>query len=243
METMWPMEALKTQAVAARTYAMYRKKIRKHKEFDVTNDTFSQVYGGRSAERYRTNLAVKKTRGEILSFNGEVLSAYYHSTCGGVTLSSNDVWQEEILIPLRGAKCNYCYNSPHYKWKRNFHLQDIQEKLNAEGYQAGTIKDIRVDKRTKEGLVQILKITGRNGEVVKVSGKEFRGILGPNLIKSSRYRIKMKGYYCDIIGRGWGHGVGMCQWGTRGMAKQRYNYKTILNYYYPGAKIVRLENL
>ena len=72
-----------------------------------------------------------------------------------------------------------------------------------------------------------------------IKGKDFREIMGPNVLMSNNYEISMRGYYVDIIGKGWGHGVGMCQWGALGMAKQQFNYKQILSYYYPGSKIVK----
>ena len=88
-----------------------------------------------------------------------------------------------------------------------------------------------------------LKIIGRDGSEVTVAGKDFREILGPNDLKSNNYTITMRGYYVDFVGKGWGHGVGMCQWGARGMAEQHFNYKQILAYYYPGAQLMDYHNL
>lgn len=234
----WPIEAIKAQAVATRTYAFYRKKVNEGKEFDVTNDIYSQVYGGRTSEKYRTNIAVNQTFGQILVFNGEVLPAYFHASCGGHTEDASEMWNHKGLYPLKGNVCVYCVDSPHYQWKKNYQLSKIQEKLNANGHNLGLIKDIRVSERSRSGRARTLEITTREGKTVKVSGKDFRNIIGPNELRSIKFDVEMKGYFMDLIGQGWGHGVGMCQWGARGMAAQRYDYRQILSYYYPGSQFV-----
>jgi len=83
----------------------------------------------------------------------------------------------------------------------------------------------------------------RNNKSNTIPGVRFREIIGPNVLKSNHYDIDMKGYYFDVIGRGWGHGVGMCQWGAYQMARQRYKYTNILEYYYPGSKIKKISEL
>jgi len=235
----WPRDALKAQSVATRTYALKRWQEMKTQDFDVTSDIYSQVYGGRSAERYRINQAVRGTRGQVLLYQGKILPAYFHATCAGATEDANELWKED-LAPLKGGVCGFCIKSPHYLWKKNLRLKDIQDKLNAHGHTLGLIKEIKVLERNKSGRIRRLEITTREGQTIIVSGKEFREILGPNLIKSNNYVILMKGYYVDFIGRGWGHGVGMCQWGVYEMARQRYRYDEILKFYYPGSEMVRI---
>ncbi len=101
----------------------------------------------------------------------------------------------------------------------------------------GLIKEIRVIDRNPSERIKTLELVTRDGKKATVSGKDFRQIIGPNVIKSNNYYVVMKGYYCDFIGKGWGHGVGMCQWGAQGMARQRFEYKDILEFYYPGIHI------
>lgn len=233
----WPLEALKVQAVAARSYAIYQMKRNAAREYDVTNDIYSQVYGGRTSERYRTNLAIDRTRAQVLTFKGEVLPAYFHATCGGHTEDVREVWKHEGLTPLYGVRCMYCRGSPHYFWKRNFRLKDFQDKLNAKGYKIGMIADINVVARDKSDRIQFLLIADREGKQITISGKDFREIVGPNVVRSNNYYVVMKGYFCDLLGKGWGHGVGMCQWGAEGMAGQGFNYEKILQFYYPGAEL------
>ncbi|MFA5059842.1 MAG: SpoIID/LytB domain-containing protein [Candidatus Omnitrophota bacterium] len=236
----WLLEALKAQAVAARTYALYRMELSKNKSYDLTSDIYSQVYGGKNSERFRTNLAVDKTQGLILTFKGKILPAYYSATCAGATEDAAELWKEN-LPPLKGVVCDYCKNSPHYFWVKNFRLKDIQDKLNARGYELGLIETITILERNESGRIKTLEIKTRDGKVMNISGKDFRNIVGPNAIKSNNYAIEMKGYYMDLVGKGWGHGVGLCQWGAHFMSQARFTYEQILKYYYPGAEIVSYE--
>ncbi len=238
----WPIEALKAQAVASRSYTLYKMDLSRHSDYDVTNDIYSQVYGGRDSERYRTGLAVERTSGQVLSYHDKILPAYFHATCGGMTEDAKELWNID-LPPLRGVPCMFCQNSPHMHWKKNMRLRDIQLELNRRGYKIGLIKNIEILGRDRSDRIKNLKIIGRDGSEVTVAGKDFREILGPNDLKSNNYTITMRGYYVDFVGKGWGHGVGMCQWGARGMAEQHFNYKQILAYYYPGAQLMDYHNL
>lgn len=238
----WPLEALKAQAVATRTYALYRMQTTKDKDFDVTNDIYSQVYGGQGSERYRTNLAVEATRNEILTFKGKIFPAFFHATCAGHTEDVGQVWKDD-LAPLKGVRCPYCLNSPHYRWVKNFRSKTVQEKLNANGHHLGLIKDIAIISRNLSGRIKELRISTRDGVSVMISGKDFRNIVGPNEIRSNDYEISMSGYYFNLYGHGWGHGVGLCQWGAFGMAQKRFKFDEILSFYYPGTKVELYDNL
>ena len=206
----------------------------------MTSDIYSQVYGGRSSERYRTNVAVDRTKGLVMVFGGKILPAYYHATCAGFTEDVHELWSED-LPPLRGVPCPFCKDSPHYYWKKNFRLKDIQDKLNEKGYELGLIKEILVLERNKSGRIKALVVATRDEKKARISGKDFRNIIGPNIIKSNNYDMIMKGYYMDVIGKGWGHGVGLCQWGANFMSRKGYKYDEILKYYYPGIEIVSGE--
>ncbi len=240
----WPMEALKAQAVATRTYALYSlgKEQGANKYYDVTNDIYSQVYGGKSSERYRTGLAVARTAGEVLMYKGKVLPAYFHATCAGMTEDARNLWDMD-LPPLKGVVCTFCRDSPHMHWKKNFQLKEIQDALNTHGYKIGPIRDITIVDRNRSERIDHLKITGRAGDELLISGKDFREVMAPNVLKSNNYEITMRGYYVDFNGKGWGHGVGMCQWGARGMALQQFTYRQILSYYYPRAEFTDYHGL
>ena len=238
----WPLEALKAQAVAARTYALYRMQQTAALDYDVTNDIYSQVYGGRSSERYRCSVAVDRTKGQVLIYGAKILPAYFHATCGGTTEDASELWKEN-LHPLKGVVCDYCRLSPHYRWKRNFRSSDVQDKLSEQGINVGVIEDIGVVDSNRSGRIKTLQITSRDGQKTLIPGKDFRTILGPNVVKSNSYEVVMQGYYFDLLGKGWGHGVGLCQWGANFMARAHYRYEQILGYYYPGAAIVNYREV
>ncbi len=233
---LWLLEAIKAQAVATRSFALYQASLNKDKDFDLTSDIYSQVYGGKTSEKYRTNVAVNKTKGEALFYKGAILPAFFSATCAGHTEDASNLWNIN-LPPLKGVVCNFCINSPHYSWRKNFRLKNIEEKLRKEDFDIGDIKNIEIVKRNSSGRVDTLKITSRDGSSLNISGKDFRRIIGPNELKSNNYEIEMKGYYVDFVGKGWGHGVGLCQWGAKAMAEQGNNYIQILKFYYPGAEI------
>jgi stage II sporulation protein D len=238
----WPMEALKAQAVATRTYAIYKMDASKRNDYDVTNDIYSQVYGGKNSERYRTGLAVERTIGQVLNYQDKILPAYFHATCAGMTEDVKELW-DMSTPPLRGVPCSFCQDSPHMNWKKNYRLQNIQSSLNKLGHKIGSIKEISIIERDRSERIKSLKITDRNEISITISGKDFREAIGPNELKSNNYEITMQGYYVDFIGKGWGHGVGLCQWGARGMAEQQFTFKQILSYYYPSAQLIDYHEL
>lgn len=231
----WPMEALKAQAITARTFALYRKGIMRDRDYDVTSDIYSQVYGGRSGERWRTTRAVKSTEGKILAYKGKVLPAYYHSICGGHTEDAEKVFGIN-LAPLRGRECHFCRGAKRMRWKAKFSYKQIEERLNKYGIKVKGMNFIAEGKRDKSGRLETIKIKDAEGEK-EIPGYKFRLALDPNLIKSTNFDVKITKKGIIFNGSGWGHGVGMCQWGAFGMARRRHNYKKILEYYYPEAKV------
>lgn len=238
----WPMDALKAQAVVARTYALHQKQFTKSKDFDFTNDVYSQVYGGKSSERWRTNRAVDLTKGEVLTFEGSLFPAYYHATCGGHTEDASILWNIDIA-PLKGVICNFCADSPHFKWRANVSLKEISAKLSALGYKIGDIGDIVILSRDTSGRVSQLQVKGKDetsklNTQINISAKDFRQALGPNLIRSTNFTLNIALTQVHFEGLGWGHGVGLCQWGMYSMAEKGYNYKGILEFYFPQSKLV-----
>ena len=231
----WPMDALKAQAIAARTFALYRIENMRDRDYDVTSDIYSQVYGGKSSERRRTTKAVRATRSKILAYNGKVLPAYYHSICAGHTENAKGVFEIDLL-PLRGRSCPYCRGARGMNWKSMFSYKQMEDRLNKYGISAKGINFIAEGKRDRSGRLEEVKIRDSKG-VKKIKGYKFRLALGPNMIKSANFRIRITPKGVIFRGKGWGHGVGMCQWGAFGMAKRRFNYRQILDFYYPGAKI------
>jgi stage II sporulation protein D len=237
----WPIEALKAQAVVSRTYALYTMENRKKFDYDLGKDIYSQVYGGVFAERFRTNLAVDLTKGKVLTYEGKIFPTYFHSTCGGHTEDASLLWNIDIM-PLKGVTCNFCKNSPHFYWQSVLELEKM-EKLLSPFIKDGHIKDIVVVSNTESGRIYQLKIITHDGREIPISAKDFRNTVGPNLIRSTNFTLKILGDKVYFEGIGWGHGVGFCQWGGYFMAKKGYRYKDILKYYFPGSEISDLDKL
>lgn len=233
----WPLETLKAQAITARSYALYQKIINRDKDYDLTNDIYSQVYGGKISEKFKTNRAVDLTRGRVLMYNGELFPAYYHATCGGRTEDASNMWNINIR-PLKSVNCTFCRRSPHYRWRYKIPLSTLKDKLTNAGYNTGAIKEIRLEGITSGGRVRDVKVIGE--KTFLIPAKDFRIKIGPNLIRSANFRVRIKDGSAVFKGRGWGHGAGMCQWGAYFLGLKGYKAERILNYYYKGAAIDRV---
>jgi len=231
----WPKEALRAQAITARTFALYQAEVNKDKDYDVTSDIYSQVYGGATSEKFRATRAVRRTEAQVLKYNGEIFPTYYHATCGGRTEDASVLWNTDLPV-LKGVLCNFCQRSPHYKWQVDIPINKIEKALRKKGFSVGKIKYIRLQGLNKSGRILKLRIGTEEG-VTLISTKEFRQILGPNVIRSRRFICRVNDGLAYFKGIGWGHGVGMCQWGTYFMARKGYAAEQILKRYYPGAEI------
>lgn len=232
----WPTEALKAQAIAARTYALYQSKVSASQLFDVRSNTFSQVYGGSTVERFRANQAVDATKGMVLNYQSEIFPAYFHASCGGKTAAAKELWKID-LVPLRGSvACRYCWFSPHYDWSTKIPLAELEEITKKNGRILGQILKIEAVTQTPSGRVGSLRISGNLGEAV-LAAKDFRVWVGGNRIRSAFFSARVYDDIAEFHGRGWGHGVGLCQWGTLGQALIGRNHRDILKFYYPESVI------
>ena len=238
----WPMEALKAQAVAARTYAYYQAQVSRGNDYDVKSSTSSQVYGGSTTERYRTKKAVDRTAGQILTFEGKVFPAYFHATCAGVTAGAEELWDIRLKPIGGGVKCGYCRISPHYYWQAKVPLSTIEDKLKQYNRSVGQILKVEAVTQTPSGRVGSLKITGTLQEAV-IAAKDFRVWIGGTVMKSTAFTVEVKEDFAEFHGKGWGHGVGLCQWGALGQALLGRSYQDILKFYYPGSVILNYASL
>lgn len=230
----WPAEALKAQAVAARTYALYQIRVSRGREYDVHSGTRSQVYGGSTNERRRTNQAVLDTRGQVLTAAGKVFPSYFHATCGGRTAGARELWSIDLAPIGGGVECGYCRYSPHFNWKIALPLSDLEEKLAQHGRPLGRILTVEPLTQTPSGRVGRIRMTGTEGEA-EVAAKDLRVWLGGDKIRSTFFGWTLKDDRIRIEGRGWGHGVGLCQWGALGQALLGRKFMDILMFYYPGS--------
>ena len=239
----WPSEALKAIAIAARTYAVYQRYTKEAGDYDVTGDVLSQDYGGRTGEKAGTTRAVKATSGIILTSRRRLFPTFYHSTCGGMTEHAS-VMGDFDLEPLRGGiVCKFCSASPFYRWQRRLSQADIGWALTKSPRGSiGTVRGLRVLSRTHSGRVKELEISGSK-QTIRMTAFEFRSILGFEKIRSPYFSITAADNACIIEGRGWGHGVGMCQWGAAELARRGFTAAEILAYYYPGVELTTVREL
>ncbi len=234
----WPLESLEAQAIAARTYALFQAIRNQDKKFDVSKDVLSQVYKGKNVEHSRTNQAVEQTRGLVLTSNGKLFPAYYHSTCGGKTTNVEDAWRNAQPNPaLVGVTCDFCKGSSNYKWKKEFSLKAIDQALRKRGLKPPPITHISIMETDPSGRAGNLLFEYGIGKV-KVPAEDFRMLVGPDKIKSTLIRsIEPVGHGFVFQGKGWGHGVGMCQYGMKYLGEIGYSTKQILGFYYTGAVV------
>lgn len=240
----WPEEALKAIAIAARTYAVYQRFSKEASDYDVTGNVMSQDYGGKSAEKSATNRAVRATTGLIIMYQNGLFPAFYHSTCGGGPTEHARVMGKYDIPPLQGGvQCSYCTASPFFHWQRRLTREDINWVLHKSRYgSVGGIRNMRVTQRTASGRVQQLVITGSRGSV-RLTGFDVRSLFGFEKIRSPLFDVVALADGFLIDGHGWGHGVGMCQWGAAELARRGANAEEILQWYYPGSRLVAVQEL
>ncbi len=226
----WPAEALKAQAICSRSYTIAKCEENYQKDFDLTSPG-DQLYGGASAEAASTTKAVYDTAGNYLEYNGKTLLTFFHTCCGGATEDGEKIFTYVRFYPS-GVTSPYCNGCKHYAWEYSISAADLAAKLKAAGYKPGSAAPLQITKRFKSGRVAEIKI----GTAV-LNGEQLRKAVGYDVIKSTRFSVSLSGSVYTFKGNGWGHGVGMCQWCTKGMADQGINHEKMLEHFYPGAKL------
>ncbi|WP_378955631.1 SpoIID/LytB domain-containing protein [Pelosinus sp. sgz500959] len=298
MSPSWPMEAVKAQTVAARSYAMYN--LNKHQDdgYDVCATTDCQVYGGRESEVPQIIKAVDDTAGQVITYQGKIIPGYFHSSSGGYTENSENVWSGYQPY-LRGV-VDYDQKSPQYKWEQTITVPQLEKFLAGAGYQIGVLKAIELaplthsavdtPERGVSGRVKVIRFIGSTGSA-KLTGEQLRKMLDlkstlfdvsvvvpippvadfeitKNIGESDRKKLEINlpaqreqsfltgkkelhamtgrvGESILISGFGWGHGLGLSQWGAKAMAEQGPQgnttyFKEILKHYYKGTTIKKV---
>ncbi|MBI4776646.1 MAG: SpoIID/LytB domain-containing protein [Deltaproteobacteria bacterium] len=233
----WPEEALKAQAVAARSYALFMIRKRENQPYDVVATVMSQVYGGATAERLETNQAVDATRGQILVYGGNPIMAYFHSNSGGQTTSAGAVWSADVPY-LNGVTDPFSRRAPNNSWKDRLTLDMVQKKLSKGGYDVGAISSLEVAAWDASGRAKEIRIHHSRGITV-LSGNQFRLKVGAEKVRSTLFRLSRNASELVFEGKGFGHGVGMSQWGAYQMALEGHTYDSILRHYYGTADLSR----
>lgn len=251
MPTSWPIEALKTQAIAARTYVLSHLGQFGADGFDVMPTTVSQVYSGVEEETPISNQAVNETRGKVVTYKSKLISAFYSSGAGGMTESGMDAWGTYIpyLKPVR----DFDQDSPRFTWYKTLSNQDIQAILKKEySTDIGNIIKISVNETTSSGRVKNIIFEGEKGNV-SVDAKKWRISSKLNSTLFSVIAVDPGTMFVSedlsvptlfrFTGRGFGHGSGMSQWGARFLAKTGRSSDDILKYYYQGTEIMHIDRV
>jgi stage II sporulation protein D len=255
-------EAVMAQAVAARTYAMRFRGRRTALGFDVFPTDADQVYGGVDAELPEITDATRRTAGWIVTYRGEPIQALFHSTCGWSTEAANQVFQNREEVPYLRAVSDrfgggrtdyYCAISPKFRWREEWDGAAINAVLSQTlaqsngGANLGRVTDLRVSKTTPTGRVAELVVTTTGGDIV-VPLARVREVLRPapdRQLLSTLFQLQVERQGGELVrvvaaGAGYGHGVGMCQFGAVGRARAGWDFRRILAAYYPGTKVERI---
>ena len=263
----WGMGAIDAQVIAARTYAFYQMKQAKKKavHYDLDSTIKDQVYDGSTKEDYRSALSAERTRGQILSSgNAEPIKAYYHSTCGGMTDLPEGVWGKKEAGFKRRVVCPFCRESPAFVWDVPLKLADVSRQIQKglstlESYKFEQIKNWPSKWKTDLGTSELVSLevsavdpssratlvrsTWKKGSLkyaLDIPATWFRQWIGSTKIKSTGFQILPAGAgHCVLRGKGYGHGVGLCQWGAKVMGERKKSAQDILKFYYPDAQMAR----
>jgi len=237
MDPRWPSEALRAQAIAARSLAVNSAGRFAAEGYDVRATTDSQVYGGVAAEDARTTGAVDATRGLVLLHNGRPAFAAYHADSGGATESSEYVWGS-VSPHLRGVPDPFSRDAPGHEWTLRLDLAAIEARLQRAGRPMTGLHRLEVASTSPSGRVMVLRLASASG-ASEIRGTEFRTAVGTSVLRSTLFSVRSSPGEgsVEFAGRGFGHGVGMSQWGARGMALAGRDYTAILKHFYTGVAI------
>jgi stage II sporulation protein D len=225
----WPLEALKAQAVAARTYVLYS--MQPTEDYDICATTDCQKYSGTAKEHPASDRAVAETAGQVLTYGGAFAKTYFHSDSGGVVASSKEVWGNDLAYLV--AHNDVAYETPHRNWEKTLDPSTIANVLSAYGKNVGTPSAMQIMSTTASGRVWEMTVTGSAGSV-SLSGTSLTKMLRDMGLKSTRFSMTGS---LSMVGSGFGHGVGMSQYGAKSLAGQGYAYSQILGFYYPGTAL------
>lgn len=261
----FPKAAFEAQAIASRSYALHeRDRARRDgRRFDVESNTSDQVFGGATSNPV-ANRAVVDTRGIVLVDRGQLLRAYFSSTCGGRPASATDTWPStganafNLASPLRAQRRDYaCNGSKWYRWTAVRSDEDVSQRIRAWGRANGStvgglsrLRALRVSDRNAADRPTRYLLTDDRGREYKLAAEDLRracnqetpdlpALTPEQLVRSGDLEADFWADRVTIRGRGWGHGVGLCQWCAKGFADRRLHYQEILARFYPGAQLRR----
>lgn len=232
----WKMEALKSQAVASRTYAYYQSKVRKNWVFDIKDNTSDQVYNGVNGETKESRKAVDTTLGQVLLSNDKVIFSQYTASSGWHSASSKEIFNADKSY-LYAHQDNFSKVMPNGRWKKKISIRQFEKNLNRQGFDFQSIYALEPVKVGESGRVLTIKVKASNGEKVL---RTYATVRKAANLKDILFQVKKVNGYFFFEGGGFGHGVGYSQWGGQKMAKEGYAYDEILKFYYDDVVLKKL---
>ncbi|MGL5720879.1 MAG: SpoIID/LytB domain-containing protein, partial [Brevinema sp.] len=234
----WAKETLKAQAIASRSYALYeiKRKGANKRDFDLYSDTRSQVYLGTKTENPAVNRIVNETAGLVLTFNGEIIKSYFHSSSGGSISAGLEIFDR---APYLQQSASYvAENDPSVLWEHKVNVSDLQKLYGMDR----PIKTVKVQSRFSSGRIDKIRLEDGQGYFLDIDAYKMRQDLGHARMKSTLANLSSidKDGFFIIQGKGYGHGVGMGQWDAEAMARQGANFEQILAFFYRGSQIRNL---
>lgn len=237
MSPSWEPEVLKAQAVAARSYSLYMMAHPKDGLYDLESGIQDQVYGGVSAEDPRVTEAIRATTGHYLSFRNEPIKAFFHSRCGGMTETAQTVWQLPSKAHGTRVTCPYC-RKRRFSWSASVELPEFFRLIGV-NWNAGSPFHLLPDV-SPSGRVHRLRVMTTSA-LKTLTSDELRQKLGYTRLKSAFFDWSVGTDSIHFSGKGAGHGVGMCQWGARGLAQFGKKFTQILGHFYPDALLTKVS--
>ncbi|CDZ75045.1 sporulation protein SpoIID [Peptoniphilus sp. ING2-D1G] len=226
-------EALKAQAVVARSFALSNKNKYIKQGYNLNDTTACQVYGGQSAEKEKSNKAVIDTAGVVAMYDGKIANTIYGASSGGFISDASEVWGGESVPYMIAKEDPY---SPVYEWEYEISKDSEVSLLKKADYLSGDLVSIDIAEYDSSGRAKNLQIVGTEGTKT-ITGSKFRSLLGNTKVKSTLFEIQITEDTYMIKGKGYGHGVGLSQMGAMEMAKNEFSYEEILNFYFPNITI------
>jgi len=234
----WAKESLKAQAVVSRTYVLKNLGRYASKGYDLTACEASQVYVGASSEKPQTTSAVLETEGEVLTYRKEFASVYFHADAAGHTENPAYVWgSKKTPRYLKGVREPPMAKTPYSNWEAKITRDEIIKILRKKGYSFKGLKRISSKGKTRSGRVKEFVVHTEKGRI-KIASNKFRNMFGTSRLRSTKItRIENKRKSMVFHGSGWGHGIGLSQWGAKSLAEKGWNYRKILSFYFPGTRL------
>lgn len=236
----WPAEALRAQAVVVRTYAVHARRLAAGRAYHLVASTQHQVYAGLVDAASPVRAATLDTAGQVLLWEGAPFPAFYHADSGGFTEEPRAVFAARNLPMLRPVTCDFSSASPHATWALDLPVADLAAALRRGGVDVGTVTAVEVSERSWSLRAAAVTVRGSAG-AARLRGNDFRRMLGYDTLRSTLFAVVVADGTARFVGRGYGHGVGLSQWGARGMAELGYTAAQILAHYYPGAVLAVLD--